>query len=214
MICYWHASETKAPSWLSDAVGLAYRQVRTGYAFGIGDGYKLSEPPKDAKPLAGGWLVWLKGDLVPQTLIRKDCQYQTLPVLDSKNRVWWIPLICNYRGERAFDVTYGKDWLPELSEDQQMLLRFAKESRDFYAAKAAETPSQENPEAMGTAADEEINLVCPQTAEWAARAYCAALHLDVEVIQVLGLMDGHLISGGIVTMASIDVDVEEDHSRA
>jgi hypothetical protein len=121
-----------------------------------------------------------------------------MPVLDNENRCWWVPLLCNRRGERAFDVKYGKNWLPHLSQEQTELLSFATAGREFYAAKVANS--------VDLAEDEEISLVAPETAEWVAKALCAVNHLTVEVIQELGLLDGYLISGGLIAMSSIVLD--------
>lgn len=169
-----------------------------GYAFAIGSGWGLSEPPSDAVALVGGWVAWLAGELNPLSLVRKSSQFQTMPVLDSGDRCWWLPLICNRRGERAFDVKYGKDWLPHLSQEQTRLLGFATAARGFYAAKLALSTELEE--------GEEINLIAPETAEWVASALCAVNHLTVEVIQELSLLDGFLISGGLIAMSSIDIE--------
>jgi hypothetical protein len=193
MLCYWHKSEATPPSWLLGAAGVSSRQVAQGYAYGIGDGFRLSEPPSNAVALVGGWLAWVDGTLDPISLKRDIHGLRVLPLLDGKERIWYVPVIINYRGERFFDVPYDENWLPVLSQEEKDMLTIATEVRSYIDSQYRKEWGED-----------EVDLVEPRSLAWTSRVLAFGNHVTQEILGKLHLMDGFLCTGSLFLLSSID----------
>jgi hypothetical protein len=196
VIQYFHTKPTPPP-WLGRCPHLSHREVREGFAFGIGEGHYLTPPPEGAQVLEGGWSVWMNADgPQPETLTRRGTPYPVSLVMDGQDHLWAAPIILLADGSRAFKVHYGKTWLPELTATQQELMTRAGEAR-LWLDEFERTGSMPNP-SLGAAT--------------AARFLSETSHVTMEVIGALLLMDDVLMLAVLLAAVSREIDLADgDH---
>lgn len=187
MICYFHPTEEKPPSWLVGAYALTRVAFMDGYSYGIGEGFLLGRPPEDAVSLSGGWKAWVMDGFDPFSLIRLQRWLTVNYIQDSMGRRWPCPVVLTPGGERAFNVSYDENWLPALTQEQKSLLETAQAAR---AALATAYPAHGSEVAANA-------LPVPAACAWLARALASACHVTPEVLGKLHLIDDFMVMAGL-----------------
>lgn len=174
------AERRNPPPWLEGAADLLERASRDPVRYwGIGNAHLLGDR-KDWHDLDDGWQVSVAGPIYPQQFRRTLRWCRSVQVEDTAGRIWTAPVILNEHGDRTILVTYGKDFLPVLSNAQARAVEIAKAARDGLVA------AQEI---------EDGGLDFDVAARWGAELLSLTHHISMEGIAVLGLLDMALILG-------------------
>jgi hypothetical protein len=182
-------SRPTAPAWLAGAEGLAQRRCRDGVLWAIGDPITLGDD--------GPWIdigdgISVAGPVESHAEYERNAAWlRTVTVSDLRGRAWEVPVILDERGERAFCVSYGADFLPAPTPEQYRMLDIAKAARD--ALIAASSGTQDIP----------MQMAC----RWAAELLCASYHLTPETVAALAILDDELVLQIIGNAVGLPVEV-------
>jgi hypothetical protein len=133
-------------------------------------------------------------DFLPAAIERAQGWFDTESVDDLRGRRWSAPVILTREGSRAFRVTYGPTWLPDLTPEQDRAEKIAQAARvEILKAYA------------GHDADLEMATAC----QWAAELLALTHHLTPGVLGVLGLMDDGLAMGVLRVATSLPFRLEQ-----
>ncbi len=176
-----HAERTEPPEWLLDRDGmwapnLQSRDDADGRLWGIGDAYMVGPHKNGWEELTGGWQVRLLGKIDPRPLRRNDPWVDTTAVHGLADAEWVAPRILTDAGNRAFRVTYGRNFLPSLTKRQAHLIAMAEEAR------AALINSRDE-------SGVDMDIAC----RWAAEFISEVHFLTPDVIAVCRLLDDSLV---------------------
>lgn len=195
MIVYHHPTEFKFPSWLAGGRDVICRPAinNGGYFFGIGPHY-LCGKSTESEPvdLGDGWTAWINGEIKPYMLQKQMKGQPLMPVEDSKDNVWYVPVILGPKGDRGFQVKYGPDFLPLLTEEQEIILTLAKEARVFLPRITEDTSCP---------TDEDMRIACT----WAAKFLSYTNNINIECFGKLGLMDDALVIGTLMAVSCYSI---------
>lgn len=157
-----------------DGYSLAHRDLGDGvHMVGIADPI-VFDPPRRWFDLDESWRVGLTPGVQfdPLALTRAQLWCDTATARDLKARPWVAPVILDSGNHRAFRVSYGQDWLPALTVEQERCLAIAKESLEALAAGECK-----------------IAVAC----QWAAELLSATNHVTPQILGALGLIDDALV---------------------
>lgn len=199
MILYRRPGEHAAtvPPWLegwrteSPAVQLCQRDTSGGAIVGVGVSYLFDEPanPRAWRDIGDGWEAALHGLLEPRWLLRQQAWCDIADVSDLTGRRWAVPIILGTNGGRAFRVAYrGRDFLPDLTDEQQRAMDVAKTAREAFEA----ILDKKGP-------DVEIAAACA----WAAALIPMAMHVAEGALVELGIVDDVLAVGTCQAATSV-----------
>ncbi len=204
MIAYLNTSSHGVPvhpAWLEGwepsrdtMLALCHRDIPLGHMVGVGDPLTFAPPlPNNPwKPLDEGWNAVLLGKtLDPEPLARTQLWFDVAPTVDLHRRQWMAPRILTEDGRRAFRVSYGSNWLPAL------------------------TPEQERAEEIAHAAREELKagnnsgLEMPVACQWCAEFLSLVYHLSPGVFSALALVDDVLAVGVLTVATGLNLSIQE-----
>ncbi len=173
------AKRRAPPPGLDGAADLHEASDRNGRFrwWGIGNAHLVGERD-DWTDLDDGWQVAAVGKLDPQQSRRTIRWCRTVDVQDAQGRTWTAPVVLNMNGDRCILVSYGKDFLPVLSNAQERALSLATAARDALVA------------AQGI---DGAGLDMPVAARWVAELLALTHHMGMETMGALGLIDDALI---------------------
>lgn len=197
MICYYHPSETSPPPWLVGARDLVCRpDPRGGMLYGIGPSYLLGGMPEQTIEVEGGWRSWVNGAIEPERLFRNTRWCNLAPAEDLEGRVWYVPVILDAKGRRAFRVRYGTDFKPVLNGDQSRAEETASLARDLFnrLLAAKDEPSDDEQRAQGG---------------WAAQLILLTNHISTLTLLGHELLDETLVAGTLVGATSYHVEKQD-----
>lgn len=159
-----------APAWMVGAADLQCRPCRDGVLWGIGDGALLCDLGPWVE-IGDGYRVC--GDQPPGELERGDPAWPTIAVADMRGQAWQAPAVLDEKGNRAFRVSFGPDWLPALTPAQARAMNLADEVRS----------------AMQSGRDVPMAVCC----QWSAEFLSLTHYLSPKVIAACGLLDEALV---------------------
>jgi hypothetical protein len=167
------------PPWCDGAADLVSRSDSAGTLWAIGDPL-LVGPQRSWIDIADGWDGCVLPPLDPAILVRRQLveTYEMAECKDLSGRRWFVPILLDESGRRAFRVQRGRDWLPALTPEQDRCLAIAHEIRD-----CSELP---------------VEIAC----QYAAECISLANHVSPLVMAALGLMDDCLAIGSVIAVAS------------
>ncbi len=174
---------------MAGADDLVQRQSRDGTLWAIGDALTLGDD--------GPWLDIGDGYAVAgpvtehQAYQRQASWLKTQDVTDLHGRDWAVPLILTADGDRAFQVCYGRDFLPAPTPEQYRMLDVAQAARDALIANAGGTQ------------DVPMVMAC----RWAAELLCASYHLTPDAVAALTILDDALVLALIGASVGLSVEV-------
>jgi hypothetical protein len=173
---------------------LCHREGDGGHIVGIGSSVAFPSPRR-WHALDDGWRVGLNArEFVPAAIERAQGWFDTESVDDLRGRRWSAPVILTREGSRAFRVTYGATWLPDLTPEQERAEKIAQAARvEILKAYA------------GHDADLEMATAC----QWAAELLALTHHLTPGVLGALGLMDDGLAMGVLRVATSLPFRLEQ-----
>ncbi len=160
----------------ADLLEVADRNGRFRW-WGISNAHLVGERD-DWADLDDGWQVAVASKVDPQMFRRTMRWCRTVDVDDAHGRTWTAPVVLNASGDRCILVSYGKDFLPVLSNAQERALAVASAARDALVA------------AQGI---DGAGLDFPVAARWVAELLALTHHIGMEAIGALGLIDDALI---------------------
>jgi hypothetical protein len=182
-------SRPQPPPWLEGAANLNRRPARDGELWACGDTLYLTDagPWRD---IGDGYAV--AGPVADTEAYRRaECWADFDDVPDLRGHMWSVPRVMDAAGERLFRVSYGPDFLPELTPQQSRMLEVAKAARDALTAGQQGTQ------------DVDMRLAC----QWAAELLCVGYHLSVKSVAGLGILDDALVIGALSLAVGADVEV-------
>ena len=194
MIVYRDKRKLEGPScpeWIAEwqpvaGHALCHRDTEAGHIVGVGDPL-LFRPAARWFEVDQDWEAALVGkEPNPGVLARSVIWCDVRPVQDLAERVWMAPVILTEKGERAFRVSYGSNWLPSLTPAQERAEKIAKAARDALAGGGAN-----------------MAVAC----QWAAELLCVTYHLHVNVISNLALLDDRLVPEVLGVAAGLPLEV-------
>lgn len=173
------ATRRQAPPFLDGAADLFERADRNGQFryWGIGNAHLVGER-SDWQDMEDGFQVSVAGPINPQQFRRVMRWCRTVQVEDTQGRQWTAPVILNEHGDRSILVTYGRDFLPALTNAQTRAVEIAKAARDAL---------------VGAQEVEGGGLDMAVAARWTAELLSLTHHVSMEVLAVLELIDEALI---------------------
>jgi hypothetical protein len=183
-------NRSSAPPWLIGAHNLHRKPSRDGELWACGDAFYLT----DAGPwreLGDGYEVAGPIDAF-QDYRRADSWFSVCQAYDMHGNAWDIPKILDAAGNRVFRVSYGRDFMPELSAEQYRILEVAKAAKDAIAA------STDGVQDVG------VQAAC----RWAAELLTVSYHLPIEAIAELCIMDDDLAVGALSIAISLTCAVQ------
>ena len=179
------------PEWIAEwqpvtGHALCHRDTEAGHIVGVADPL-LFKPAARWFEVDQDWEAALVGkEPNPGVLARSVIWCDVRPVQDLAERVWMAPVILTEKGERAFRVSYGSNWLPSLTPAQERAEKIAKAARDALAGGGAN-----------------MAVAC----QWAAELLCVTYHLHVNVISNLALLDDRLVPEVLGVAAGLPLEV-------
>ena len=190
------ATRKEAPPWMEGAGNLQTRDGEGKRWWGIGDGY-LCGPQERAtwRPLPNDLSVTLVGAFDPRTLSHQQLWCPTAAVADLKGRVWLAPAVLSPDGGRQFRTSYGEDWLPLLTPEQDTAEKMANAARHALIASSTDGSG----------------LPMPAAAHWAAELLASVNHVSPRAIAALGLMDDALLMGVLLCASGLTPRLEASH---
>lgn len=183
-------SRSQPPPWLVGAANLSRRPARDGELWACGDALFLTD--------AGPWVdigdgYHVAGHVSDHTdYLRASTWFDSESVTDMHGNAWEIPRVTDASGNRVFRVSYGKEFLPELTPEQYHVMEVCKAARDAIAA------STDGVQDVG------VQAACRWAAELMARSY----HLPVSAIAALCIMDDHLAIGALSVAIGLSCEVQ------
>jgi len=177
-------SRATPPAWMVGAADLCSANCRDGIVHGIGHAALLyGDGPWRDLPDGYAWAGSISQEEEP-TMRRFPPAYACEEVTDGALRQWMAPRIIDERGERAFPVAYGDDWLPSPTDEQQRALRLAAEA-------LVELRSESGAGIRSCLAI-------------AAEFLCLVYHLTPRIVAGLRMLDDRLMIETLRTAASLE----------
>lgn len=170
---------------------LVHRETDKGHIVYVGDPLVWNQP-RLWQEAEEGWEVALVPGVPfqPALLARVQGWAGVSEVQDMHRRTWLCPMIRRPGGGRAFQVAYGRNWLPALTPEQTRA--------EEICAAALEAANQDTPMAVACQwAAELLSLTHHVTP---AALACAALiddTLAVEVLRVAASLSVEAVSHGV-----------------
>lgn len=183
-------SRSQPPPWMAGAANLNRRPSREGELWACGDALYLTD--------AGPWVdigdgYHVSGPIDGHTAYaRRATWFDVEQVADMHGNLWDIPRIMDSTGNRVFRVSYGNDFLPELTPEQYHVMEVCKAARDAIAA------STDGVQDVG------VQAACRWAAELMARSY----HMPVSAIAALCIMDDQLAIGALSVAIGLSCEVQ------
>lgn len=178
------------PDWLEGADNLQRREGPGCRWWGIGSGAMVG-PHEGAKwaSIMPSFRAIVLRNFDPLTLSKNQRWCPVRQVADLKGRLWMAPCLLNGEGERQFNVTYGDDFLPDLTPEQTNAENIAKAVRTAIN--------------HANATDETENLGLPMAMACKAAAVALSLvnHIPFEAFGPLRLLDDALIAGTLYAIS-------------
>ena len=199
MIVYYHPSPSGPPSFLSGARELCARPgMRGGMFVGIGPVYLCGfDEENQGVEVGDGWKAHVVGAVDPFDFRRDIAGQPVVGIRDAEGRIWSVPIILAVDGTRAFPVRYGRDWKPILSEQQKVLVEYAKEARAILPLLVDGT-------------NEQREELLPVACQYAAAAIEYGNHIVSAVLSELNLLDTPLVIGALTAMSNYVEDESGD----
>lgn len=203
------ATRRNPPPWLDGAVDLLSREDRSGAVryWGIGNAHLIGER-KDWVELEDGWMVAAVGPIDPRQFQRTMRWCRIVEATDTQGRAWSAPVILSSGGERVILVSYGRDFQPVLTAEQQRGHAIATEARSMLVT--AYDRAQAAKEAGEEAGEEADGIDTAAAAAWTAELLSLTHHVSVEVLGALGLIDDALTLAVLSPVAGLRLKVQVD----
>ncbi len=171
------------PAWLEAAVDLSFAETGTHRIMALGPTYLVGERKGLAwVAIEDGWQAALLQPDEPMAHARKISWARTRLVADAEGRQWQVPVVRSIHGASAIIASYGANWLPAYTEQQQRLLAISD-------AAAAALEARQLPQREGC--------------QWAAELLLAGHHISLMTIQGLRLLDDYLVQNVLAAATGI-----------
>jgi hypothetical protein len=164
---------------------LVHRETDKGHVVYVGEPLVWNQP-RTWQEAEEGWEVAVIPGVPfdPRLLARVQGWAGVAEIQDMHRRTWLCPLIREPGGRRAFQVAYGRNWLPALTPEQSRAEEICRAALD------------------ATNQDTPMSVIC----QWAAELLSLTHHTTPAALAAAAVVDGILALETLRVAASIQVE--------